>query len=303
MSIKVNAISKYFGSQKALDNVSFEIAEGEVVGFLGPNGAGKSTMMKIATGYVHADSGSVEIYGNMMNPENIELRRLIGYLPEHNPLYTEMYIREYLMMVGMQYKLDKTRLSRKIEEIIDITGITSESHKKIGSLSKGYRQRVGIAQAIIGEPRVIILDEPTTGLDPNQIVYILNLIRELGKSHTVILSTHIMQEVEAICDRVIIIDHGAIKADGRVEDIASRFNSGQRIKVQYTNPVPSNIFNKADFIDRVTEQGDNIYIIESSFSEDIRPLLFKNAVDNNLIMVNLSKITDDMESLFHKLTV
>ncbi len=220
MSVIVNKVTKHYGVQKALDEVSFTIPAGEIVGFIGPNGAGKSTMMKIITGFFPADSGEVTVCGLTAGPAARGVKRLIGYLPENNPLYPDMYVREYLSYVAGIYSLGK-RSREAVERVIELTGLTPEQGKKIGALSKGYRQRVGLAQALINDPEVLILDEATTGLDPNQIVEIRNLISETGKEKTVILSTHIMQEVEAICSRVIIIDHGHIIADGPIGEIAS----------------------------------------------------------------------------------
>ena len=216
----VSNVTKTYGHQKALDDVSFTIPAGEIVGFIGPNGAGKSTMMKIITGFFSADSGSVSVCGLPAGPGAVEMKRLIGYLPENNPLYTDMYVREYLGYVADIYRMgNKSR--EAVNSVIERTGLTPEQGKKIGALSKGYRQRVGLAQALIHDPQVLILDEATTGLDPNQIVEIRNLISEAGREKTVMLSTHIMQEVEAICSRVIIIDHGRIVADGPIDEISS----------------------------------------------------------------------------------
>lgn len=220
MSIVVSNVTKLYGAQKALDDVSFTIPAGEIVGFIGPNGAGKSTMMKIITGYFSADSGSVSVCGLPAGPGATEMKRLIGYLPENNPLYTDMYVREYLGYVADIYGLGQ-KGREAVNSVINRTGLTPEQGKKIGALSKGYRQRVGLAQALIHDPQVLILDEATTGLDPNQIVEIRNLISETGREKTVMLSTHIMQEVEAICSRVIIIDHGRIVADGPIDEISS----------------------------------------------------------------------------------
>ena len=228
MSIVVQGVTKFYGEQKALDNVSFQVKTGEIVGFLGPNGAGKSTMMKIITGFIPASSGMVQVNGVNVGTDDPEVRRKIGYLPENNPLYPEMYVREYLGFVASIYN---TGISKKkqIDNIIEVTGLIPEQKKKIGSLSKGYRQRVGLAQALIHNPGVLILDEATTGLDPNQIVEIRNLIKEAGKEKTVMLSTHIMQEVEAICDRVIIIDNGVIVADEEKSKIYSNFKASLQI--------------------------------------------------------------------------
>lgn len=220
MSVIVSRVTKTYGRQKALDDVSFTVNKGEIVGFIGPNGAGKSTMMKIITGFFSPDSGEVTVCGHRAGPEATELRRLIGYLPENNPLYPEMYVREYLGYVADICKLGRKRRDA-VNSVIERTGLTPEQGKKIGALSKGYRQRVGLAQALIHDPEVLILDEATAGLDPNQIVEIRNLISALGSERTVMLSTHIMQEVEAICTRVIIIDHGRIVADGSLAEISS----------------------------------------------------------------------------------
>lgn len=220
MSVSVKSVTKTYGRQKALDDVSFDIPEREIVGFIGPNGAGKSTMMKIITGFIPADSGKVTVCGLPSGPNAREVKRLTGYLPENNPLYPEMYVREYLGYVADLYRMG--RKSREaVNSVIERTGLVPEQGKKIGALSKGYRQRVGLAQALIHDPQVLILDEATTGLDPNQIIEIRNLISDIGKERTVMLSTHIMQEVEAICSRVIIIDHGRIIADGPIDEISS----------------------------------------------------------------------------------
>ena len=226
MSIVVQGVTKFYGEQKALDNVSFEIKTGEIVGFLGPNGAGKSTMMKIITGFIPPSSGNVLVNGIETSDGSLEIKKKIGYLPENNPLYPEMYVREYLQFAASLYKSD-IPVKKQIDNIIEVTGLAPEQKKKIGSLSKGYRQRVGLAQALIHNPDVLILDEATTGLDPNQIVEIRNLIRDAGKEKTVMLSTHIMQEVEAICNRVIIIDKGIIVADEEKKDIYSKIRPGE----------------------------------------------------------------------------
>ena len=220
MSILVEKVTKFYGKQKALDNISFEIGSGEIVGFLGPNGAGKSTMMKILTTYITPSYGKAEVCGNDVIEKALNVRKEIGYLPEHNPLYLDMYVKEYLSFVAGIYKLKNKK--KRVEEIIKMVGLTPEMKKKISALSKGYRQRVGLAQAMIHDPKVLILDEPTSGLDPNQLVEIRALIKNIGKEKTVMLSTHIMQEVEAICDRVIIIDKGEIVADDLVKNILEK---------------------------------------------------------------------------------
>ena len=222
MSVEIQNLFKHYGNQEAVSDVSFSVPEGQITAFLGPNGAGKSTTMKIITGYIPASSGEVKVCDLIVSTENLETRKKIGYLPEHNPLYDEMYVREYLEFVGGVYKLSD--ISSKVNEVITRVGLDLEKHKKIGALSKGYKQRVGLAQAIIHNPEVLILDEPTSGLDPNQLVEIRTLIKNIGKEKTVILSTHIMQEVEAICDRIIIINKGKIVADKLINEIENLEN-------------------------------------------------------------------------------
>jgi len=219
MSIKVQNLSKVYGTQRAVDNISFEVNKGEIIGFLGPNGAGKSTTMKILTGYIPATEGMAEVNGFDVKKDPMKVKAIIGYLPEHNPLYLDMYVKEFLDFAGSLYGLKGRTLQIKIDETIERVGLGLEKHKKIGQLSKGYRQRVGLAQALIHNPDVLILDEPTTGLDPNQLVEIRDLIKNVGKDKTVIFSTHIMQEVEAICDRVVIINRGKIVADGTLSEL------------------------------------------------------------------------------------
>ena len=225
MAIEIIEITKLYGQQTAVDHISFEVKQGEIVGFLGPNGAGKSTTMKIITGFLPATSGTVKINGIDINEKPLEVKKIVGYLPEQNPLYLEMYIKEFLEFIGQLYSLKGKELKKRISELIDIVGLTHEQHKKIGQLSKGYRQRVGLAQALIHNPKVLILDEPTTGLDPNQLVEIRQVIKDAGKDKAVLFSTHIMQEVEAICDRVVIINHGKIVAQGTLGEIKAMGNS------------------------------------------------------------------------------
>ncbi|MCY1634490.1 gliding motility-associated ABC transporter ATP-binding subunit GldA [Marinifilum sp. D737] len=299
MSIKVQEVSKLYGKQKALDNVSFEINQGEVVGFLGPNGAGKSTMMKIITGFVPQSYGLVEVNGLNIEEHSLEVRRQIGYLPEHNPLYLEMYVKEYLDHVASIYKLGKAKQLR-IAEMIDLTGLGLEQNKKIGALSKGYRQRVGIAQALIHDPKVVILDEPTTGLDPNQLVEIRNLIQEIGKQKTVMLSTHIMQEVEACCERALIINKGNLVADKKIENLSSELSS-KMIEVEFASNISLNILNKHEGVKEVISLGDNKFSISSS--DDIRKEIFQMAVKNNWELLEMKSQTQRLEDLFHQLTV
>jgi ABC-2 type transport system ATP-binding protein len=299
MSIKVQEVSKQYGKQKALNNVSFEIKQGEVVGFLGPNGAGKSTMMKIITGYIPQTAGLVEVNGLDIEKHSLEVRRMIGYLPEHNPLYLEMYVKEYLDHVASIYKLGKAKNAR-IANMIEMTGLGLEQNKKIGALSKGYRQRVGIAQALIHDPKVVILDEPTTGLDPNQLVEIRNLIKEIGKEKTVMLSTHIMQEVEASCERALIINRGNLVADKRIENLSQDL-SAKRIEVEFANDIVIDILNQHKGINEVSSLGDKRFSISSS--EDIRKEVFQLAVANQWVILEMKSQSQKLEDLFHELTL
>ena len=302
MSIVVQGVTKFYGEQKALDNVSFEIKTGEIVGFLGPNGAGKSTMMKIITGFIPPSSGNVLVDGIETGDGSVEVKKRIGYLPENNPLYPEMYVREYLRFTSSLYDSD-IPLKKQIDNIIGITGLAPEQKKKIGSLSKGYRQRVGLAQALIHNPDVLILDEPTTGLDPNQIIEIRNLIRDTGKEKTVMLSTHIMQEVEAICDRVIIIDKGVIVADEEIKDIYTKISRTSQIVLVEFDREPDESMLKAlpGLVSAKRDKGNN-WIIEASGDQDIRPAIFAFAVSNNLAVLSLQKKENNLEEVFRILT-
>jgi ABC-2 type transport system ATP-binding protein len=302
MSIIVQGVTKYYGEQKALDNISFKVKTGEIVGFLGPNGAGKSTMMKIITGFIPASSGLVQVNGIDVETDNPEIRRKIGYLPENNPLYPEMYIMEYLGFVASVYKMGKSKRAA-IDKIISVTGLTPEKNKKIGSLSKGFRQRVGLAQALIHNPEVLILDEATTGLDPNQIVEIRNLIKEAGKEKTVLLSTHIMQEVEAICDRVIIIDKGIIVADEEKNNIYSKIKRPlQVVQVEFDKDPGEEELKGILNVKTVRNLKDNSWLLEAEGEEDIRPLIFSFAVNNNLTVLSLQKQESNLEEVFRHLT-
>lgn len=296
MSITVENITKTFGSQTALKDVSFDIKKGEIVGFLGPNGAGKSTMMRVLTTYHKADTGKAIINGFDVQKEKNQVQKSIGYLPEHNPLYLEMYVKEYLAFNADIYKVPKG----SIPEVIDKTGLTSESHKKIGQLSKGYRQRVGLAAALLHNPEVLILDEPTTGLDPNQLIEIRKLIREIGKEKTILLSTHIMKEVEAVCDRVIIINKGELVADKRLEDL--REAEQQIIEVEFDYRVEEVLLNKLPHVLTVKNTGGFVYDITFNTSKDMRPAVFDFAHDNQLKTLQLSRKNKNLESLFTELT-
>ncbi len=302
MSIAVQGVTKVYGEQKALDDVSFEVKTGEIVGFLGPNGAGKSTMMKIITGFIPASSGTVFINGTEISTENPGLRKTIGYLPENNPLYPEMYVREYLGFVYSLYKSGNSQ-KKRIDEIIEITGLGPEQKKKIGSLSRGYRQRVGIAQALIHDPGVLILDEATTGLDPNQVVEIRNLIKDAGKEKTVMFSTHIMQEAEAVCDRIIIINNGKIMADELKNNIHTVIRKHrQSIRIEFDkNPESSEILSIGGVVAAKKLSG-NQWLIEAEGEEDIRPAVFSFAVNNNFTVLSLQKEESNLEEVFRHLT-
>ena len=297
MSIEVQNISKSYGTQKALDNISFSIKKGEIVGFLGPNGAGKSTLMKILTTFISADEGValVNDYDVINNPKAVQLS--IGYLPEHNPLYLDLYVREYLAFNAEIYKIAKSR----IEEVIQLTGLELECHKKIGQLSKGYRQRVGLATALLHNPAVLILDEPTTGLDPNQLVEIRNVIKNVGKDKTVFLSTHIMQEVEAICDRVIIIDKGKIVTDKKLDKLVSD-EKEQIIEVEFNKAVDEIILMGIPNIKSCKNTTANIWMITFNTAEDMRPIVFDFAQANDLKTLQISLKSKNLEQIFREKT-
>ncbi|SEQ01824.1 protein involved in gliding motility GldA [Hyunsoonleella jejuensis] len=295
MSIEVNGVSKLYGNQKALNNISFNVAQPEIVGFLGPNGAGKSTMMKILTTYIQPSSGTTKVNSfDIDTPQDIQ--KSVGYLPEHNPLYLDMYIKEYLAFNANIYKVDKSRIA----DVIEMTGLTPEIRKKIGQLSKGYRQRVGLATALLHDPEVLILDEPTTGLDPNQLIDIRNLIKSIGKTKTVFLSTHIMQEVEAMCDRVIIINKGEIVADKKLKDL--RNEKEQTVVVEFDYRVEDAFLLKLPKVEKVINTYDFVYEITFKTSEDMRSYVFDFAHDNQLKILQLNQKNASLESLFRDLT-
>ena len=297
MSIEVNNISKSYGVQKALDNISFAVKKGEIVGFLGPNGAGKSTLMKILTTYISADEGTAAVNGFDVNSQTKAVQQSIGYLPEHNPLYLDLYVREYLSFNADVYKVAKTR----IEEVILLTGLSNESHKKIGQLSKGYRQRVGLANALLHNPDVLILDEPTTGLDPNQLVEIRNVIKNVGKDKTVFLSTHIMQEVEAICDRVIIIDKGKIVADKKLDNLIST-DKKQIIEVEFDLAVEQELIAKIENLTSYKNTHDMIWELTFNADKDMRPAVFDFANANGLKTLQLNQKNKNLETVFREMT-
>lgn len=301
MSIIVNNITKIYGTQKALNNVSFEINAGEVVGFLGPNGAGKSTMMKILTCFIPPTSGEASVCGHNIYDESKILRTKIGYLPENNPLYHDMYVWEYLEFISGIHKIGK-QTKTIIKDIIGTTGIADEQNKKIGNLSKGYRQRIGLAQALIHDPEVLILDEPTSGLDPNQLVEMRNLVKEIGKEKTIMLSTHIMQEVEAICDRAIIINKGEIVADDSTKNLTGEIGSYDIIRVEFGSEVDEGLLKAVNGILGVSYINSYVWDIKSGSDKDIRPLIFQFAVKNNYTVLSMNKVEQSLEDIFRQLT-
>ena len=302
MGIKAQDITKVYGKEKALDGVSFSIETGEIVGFLGPNGAGKTTMMKIITGFIPQTSGEVTVNGLSVITNPIKVKKQIGYLPENNPLYDELYVREYLRYVAGLYKMSNKR--ERMEEIIEMTGLQTEQKKKIGQLSKGYKQRVGLAQALIHDPEVLILDEPTSGLDPNQIVEIRNLISRVGKQKTVLLSTHIMQEVEAICDRVIIIKEGRIVADENKGDMLNYIDEEyQTVLVEFDRVVSKKEIEEVEFVIRAVPVNKNQWLVQGSQEHDIRSKIFNFAVENKLTVLAMQKQEKSLEEVFRVLTI
>ncbi len=296
MSIEVINISKKYGSQKALDAISFSINKGEIVGFLGPNGAGKSTLMKILTTYIAADAGMATVNGFDVATDKKKVQLSIGYLAEHNPLYLDLYVREYLEFNATIYKVEK----KQINAVISLTGLTQESHKKISQLSKGYRQRVGLAAALLHNPDVLILDEPTTGLDPNQIVEIRNLIKEIGKNKTVFLSTHIMQEVEAICDRVIIINKGKIVADKKLESLLTQ--NEQVIEVEFDYKIEEVAISRIPNLKSFKNTHDMQWELTFETNKDMRPTVFDFAHDNGLKTLQLNQKNKNLETIFREMT-
>ncbi|MCX7984618.1 MAG: ATP-binding cassette domain-containing protein [Bacteroidetes bacterium] len=315
MAIAVRNLTKYYGSEKAVDNISFDVKTGEILGFLGPNGAGKTTTMKIITCYMPPTSGSVEVEGYDIHTQSLEVRRKIGYLPENNPLYLDMNVMEYLEYTGKLHQMNGASLKNRMKEMIDVCGLGSVRYKDIGELSKGYRQRVGLAQAMIHDPDVLILDEPTSGLDPNQIIEIRNLIRQLGRAKTVILSTHILSEVQATCDRVIIINEGVIVADGTLEQLRQEFHGAEVVTVELKLPdaVSANpmteVYPKLQSIPSVdaveytgAENATHRFVVRTAKGVDVRESLFRMCVHEGWVLIELSRKTTSLEEVFHKLT-
>lgn len=298
MSIVVNSVSKFFGQQAAVNNISFEIGKGEIVGFLGPNGAGKSTTMKMITGYIPASSGAIHVNQMAVDVDQLETRKIIGYLPENNPLYLDMYVKEYLHFVGGIYHIKNRR--ERVNELIDMVGLGQEQKKKIGALSKGYKQRVGLAQAFIHDPQVLILDEPTSGLDPNQLVEIRALIKLLGQQKTILLSTHIMQEVEAICDRIIIINQGKIVADNPRELLSSSYET-QTIYVEFEGEINVQVLKKTSGI-LTTKPVEKGWLLEGDGTVDLRKTVAQMAQDQGWLVLTLRSEKKSLEEVFKELT-
>ena len=296
MSIEVKNITKLYGTQKALNAINFTINKGEIVGFLGPNGAGKSTLMKILTGYINATEGEAFVHNFNVTTSKINAQKSIGYLPEHNPLYLEMYVREYLQFNAKIHKIP----NEEVLKIIDKVGLTPEAHKKISQLSKGYRQRVGLAAALLHNPEVLILDEPTTGLDPNQLLEIRSLIKEVGKDKTVLFSTHIMQEVEAVCDRVILINKGKIVADKNLHELKK--NQDQVLEVEFDFKIEKEFINSISNLKKANNIHDTSWVLTFNTSKDMRAVVFDFAYDNGLKILNLTTKNKNLESLFRELT-
>lgn len=302
MSVRVKNLTKIYGEQKAVDDISFEVKEGEIVGFLGPNGAGKSTTMKIATCYIPPTSGELTINGLDVERDSLGVRKIIGYLPEHNPLYLDMYVHEYLRFIGSLHHLHGKRLKERVALMVEMCGLTIEQNKKIGTLSKGYRQRVGLAQALIHDPRVLILDEPTTGLDPNQLAEIRQLIKDISREKTVIFSTHIMQEVQALCDRVIIIDRGKLVADSLVSELKSDEEQVIYLIAEFAEEVEVDKLIAIEGVLDVAEQQKNQYVLKANANRDIRPEIFKFATTHNKVLLEMREEKQSLENVFQKLT-
>ena len=315
MSIQITNLSKQYGQQRAVDSISFSVSPGEIVGFLGPNGAGKSTTMKIATGYLAAGGGTVLVDGHDVQTDPMAVRRSVGYLPEHNPLYLDLYVKEYLRFAGELHGMRGAALTGRIADIIEQVGLAKEQHKRIGQLSKGYRQRVGLAQAFLHNPPVLILDEPTTGLDPNQLAEIREVIRAVGRDKTVLFSTHIMQEVEALCDRVIIINRGQIVADSPLDQLRAQTagTSGQTTYLAEFDTradAPGNVPNLPDpallgtlpGVVAVEQTGPGQYRLTATPDTDLRAAIFRLAADRSLILVGLRQQQQSLEDVFKELT-
>lgn len=300
MSVLVQNLTKTYGSQNAVDNLSFEASKGQILGFLGPNGAGKTTTMKVITCFIPQTTGEVIVSGFDTAQDPMEVRKRIGYLPEHNPLYKDMYVREYLLFIAGLHKIKNKK--QAVDDMIEQTGLTREAHKVIGSLSKGYRQRVGLAQAMLHNPEVLILDEPTSGLDPNQLVEIRALIKDMSKEKTVIFSSHIMQEVQALCDHVVIINKGKMVADGSIEELQRKVAGESLITIQFTTTVSPNQLKTIQGITEIKSLGKNRFQLHALSKTDLRPAIFHFAVKNNLVLLEMHQELFTIENVFQKLT-
>ncbi len=300
MSVVVEGLTKTFGTQKAVDNISFEAKQGAILGFLGPNGAGKTTTMKIITCFLPQTEGKVSVGGFDVENDPIEVRKRIGYLPEHNPLYKDLYVKEYLAFVAGLHGIKNK--NQRVAEMIEQTGLGREQHKIIGTLSKGYRQRVGLAQAMLHNPEVLILDEPTSGLDPNQLAEIRHLIKQLGKEKTVIFSTHIMQEVQAICDQVIIINKGKLVANDSITTLQQRVSGETIITIEFAKPITANLLNKIPNVSKVSDLSNNRWQLHTTSTKDIRIAIFNFAVEQQLTLLEMKKETYSVEDVFQELT-
>ena len=301
MSVVVNGLSKVYGVQKAVDDISFSVENGQILGFLGPNGAGKSTTMKMLACFIPPTSGTALVNGFDILQQSIEVRNSIGYLPENNPLYYDMYVREYLEFAARAFGLKKN-IDRKIDDLIGLIGITPEKHKKIGTLSKGYKQRIGLAQALINDPKVLILDEPTSGLDPNQLVDIRHLIRDLGKEKIIIFSTHIMQEVQAVCDRVIIINKGKLVADDTIEQLKNKTLGRAQIEIEFLNPVEIVDIQELEGVSNIVHVSGNLYRVEGVDGIELRKKLAWFVSEKNNAVTLMKEIDRSLEDIFHNLT-
>jgi len=300
VSISVQHLSRQYGQQLAVNNISFQVNKGEIVGFLGPNGAGKSTTMKMLTGSIEPSSGQMEICGIPVLKNSVDTKAKIGYLPEANPLYPEMYVREYLEFVASIHQIDQKTV--RLQETIALVGLQSEAHKKIGQLSKGYKQRVGLAAALIHNPEVLILDEPTSGLDPNQMLEIREVIKQLGQHKTILFSSHIMQEVEAICERVIIIHQGNIVADNTVQQLKKGFDSHHFVTVEFEETIPSSLLSSMKGCTAITNLSANQFKIETDQPEQVKKQLLEISLQSNLNIVSLHSQKQDLEEVFTSLT-
>jgi len=302
MSIEILNLTKFYGQQKVLDDINLSFKPGQITGLLGPNGAGKSTLMKIMACFIPPTTGSVSVYGHDVMKDSLKVRQLVGYLPENNPLYPEMYVKEFLLFIAGLYDLGKKSKPR-VDELISMTGLLAESNKKIGTLSKGYKQRVGLAQALMHDPQALILDEPTSGLDPNQLTEIRNLIREIGLTRTVLFSTHIMQEVEVLCQRTVIINKGQIVADDNTVNISAGIGGKEMITVEFESPVDIDKLSSIPGVLKVTSLALNKFELEAASGSDIRAEVFRFAVEQKWVVVAMQKEERNLEDVFRSLTI